>query len=29
MNGIELRSFSHFQILTEIAYAEFRRKLEN
>ena len=29
MNGIELRSFSHFQILTKIAYHYLRRKLEN
>ena len=27
MNGTELRSFSHFQILTKIAYLS--RKLEN
>ena len=29
MNGTELRSFSHFQILTKIAYPELSRKLEN
>ena len=29
MNGTELRSFSHFQILTEIAYLDYRIKLEN
>ena len=29
MNGKELRSFSHFQILTEIAYLDLSRKLEN
>ena len=29
MNGTELRSFSHFQILTKIAYPDRRRKLEN
>ena len=29
MNGTELRSFSHFQLLTEIAYADLSRKLEN
>ena len=29
MNGTELRSFSHFQILTKIAYPDLRRKLEN
>ena len=29
MNGIELRSFSHFQILTKIAYHYLSRKLEN
>ena len=29
MNGTEIRSFSHFQILTKIAYPEFSRKLEN
>ena len=29
MNGTELRSFSHFQILTKIAYLELFRKLEN
>ena len=29
MNGIELRSFSHFQILTKFAYPDLSRKLEN
>ena len=29
MNGRELRSFSHFQILTKIAYQDLSRKLEN
>ena len=29
MNGTELRSFSHFQILTWIAYPDLSRKLEN
>ena len=29
MNGTELRSFSHFQILTKIAYPDVSRKLEN
>ena len=29
MNGKELRSFSHFQILTQIAYPNLSRKLEN
>ena len=29
MNGTELRSFSHFQILTKIAYTNLSRKLEN
>ena len=29
MNGTELRSFSHFQILTKIAYPDRSRKLEN
>ena len=29
MNGTELRSFSHFQILTKIAYPDLRRKLES
>ena len=28
MNGTELRSFSHFQILTKIAYLDHKRKLE-
>ena len=29
MNGTELRSFSHFQILTKIAYPDLSRKIEN
>ena len=29
MNGTELRSFSHVQILTKIAHPDLRRKLEN
>ena len=29
MNGKELRSFSHCQILTKIVYSDLRRKLEN
>ena len=29
MNGSELRSFSHFQILTWIAYSDLSRNLEN
>ena len=29
MNGTELRSFSHFQILTKIAFPDLSRKLEN
>ena len=29
MNGKELRSFSHYQILTKIAYLQISRKLEN
>ena len=29
MNGTELRSSSHFQILTKIAYLDLSRKLEN
>ena len=29
MNGTELRSFNHFQILTKIAYSDFSRNLEN
>ena len=29
MNGTELRSFSHFQILTKIAYPDLSRNLEN
>ena len=29
MNGTELRSFSHFQILTKIGYMDLSRKLEN
>ena len=28
MNGIELRSFSHFQIITRIAYLDLSRNLE-
>ena len=28
MNGTELRSFSHFQILTRIAYSDLSRNLE-
>ena len=28
MNGTELRSFSHFQILTEIAQPDFSRNLQ-
>ena len=28
-NGTELKSFSHFQILTKIAYPDLSRKLEN
>ena len=28
MNGTELRSFSHFQILTKIAYPDLSKKLE-
>ena len=28
MNGTELRSFSHFQILTKIAYPELSRNLQ-
>ena len=28
MNGTELRSFSHFQILTRIAYLDLSRNLE-
>ena len=28
MNGTELRSFIHFQILTEIAHIDLSRKLE-
>ena len=28
MNGTELRSFSHFQILTKIAYSELGRNLQ-
>ena len=28
MNGTELRSFSHFQILTKIAYPDLSRKLQ-
>ena len=29
MNGTELRSFSHFQIFTKIAYQDLSRNLEN
>ena len=29
MNGTELRSFSHFLILTSIAYSDLSRNLEN
>ena len=29
MNGKELRSFSHFQILTKMAYPDLSRNLEN
>ena len=29
MNGTELRSFSHFQILTQITYLDLCRNLEN
>ena len=29
MNGTELRSFSHFQILKSIAYSDHSRNLEN
>ena len=29
MNGTELRSFSHFQILIWIAYSDLSRNLEN
>ena len=29
MNGTELRSFSHCQILTKIAYPDLSRNLEN
>ena len=29
MDGTEIRSFSHFQILTNIAYPDLRRNLEN
>ena len=29
MNGTELRSFIHFQILSGIAYSDLRRNLEN
>ena len=28
MNGTELRSFNHFQILTEIAYPDLSRNLQ-
>ena len=29
MSGTELRSFSHYQILTKIAYPDLTRKLES
>ena len=29
MNRTEIRSFSHFQILTKIAYPDLNRNLEN
>ena len=29
MNGTELRTFSHFQILTKIAYSDIGRNFEN
>ena len=29
MNATELRSFSHFQILTKIEYPDLSRELEN
>ena len=29
MNGTELRSFSHFQILSQFGYTDLSRKLEN
>ena len=29
MNGTELKSFSHFQILTKIAYQDLGKNLEN
>ena len=29
MNGTEIRSFSHFQILTSIGSSDLRRNLEN
>ena len=29
MNGKELRSFTHCQVLTKIAYSDLSRKLEN
>ena len=29
MNGKELRSFSHYQILTNIAYSDLSSQLEN
>ena len=29
MNGTELRSFCHFQILTSIGYSDLSRNLEN
>ena len=29
MNGKELRSYSHYQIVTKIAYLDIRRNLDN
>ena len=29
MNGTEFRTFSHFHILTKIAYSDLSRNLEN
>ena len=29
MNGTEIRSFSHFQILTKMAYSDLSRNLQN
>ena len=29
MNGKELRTFSHYEILTKIEYPDFSTKLEN